>query len=76
MKLYDLLTVVDEIQPIHIWMEGFNEQTDGTFAEGLKEYYYQSKKVLPKKYTKYEVTYVGTDVDENYLFIELKRKVG
>ena len=81
MKLYDLLTVVDSIQPIHLWYEKVYDKTKARqscydFEDSiLKEWFVESKTGILHKLLNYEVVYVGTDLgDNNYLFVELKNE--
>lgn len=71
MNLYEVLKVVDVIQPIHLWNE--KKKLDDNQDHFLDRTFPNKMSISPKYYP-YEVIYIGTDLDSEYLFIELGRK--
>lgn len=80
MVLEDLLKYVDEYQIINLWYED-----GGAHNDGLLDVVYISKTLIPSKYRKLKVIFIGSNIvnDKHYmntdvLFIEVehgKKKV-
>lgn len=68
MVLNDLLKYVDDHQIIQLWYED-----GGAHRDGLFDQVYISKTLIPSKYRKLKVKFIGSNVvnDEHYMNVDV-----